>query len=352
MARLTAEGSWLGESGPESDIVLSSRVRLARNIAGVSFVNRASDPDRNEIVGMVRRAPLFATSDSALLWMEMDDLTERDRQLLVERHLISLQFADDSAPRGVAISRDETLSVMVNEEDHLRIQTMRSGLSLADAHTSVTAVANELEQELDFAFSPRWGFLTACPSNIGCGVRFSVMLHLPALRVTEEFERVRRAAKDLCLAVRGFHGEGTEATGDFFQVSNQVTLGVTEEELLEQFAGEVVPQLVEYERSARSILLNTRRVQLEDTVFRALGTLTSARMLESNEAIKLLSRVRLGVNLDLIKGPSIALLHRLLLQVQPAHLCSITGVSLEDESSARTARATLVRAGLDSELNS
>ena len=232
MARLTAEGSWLGESGPESDIVLSSRVRLARNIAGVSFVNRASDPDRNEVVGMVRRAPLFATSDSKLLWMEMDDLTERDRQLLVERHLISLQFADDSAPRGVAISRDETLSVMVNEEDHLRIQTMRSGLLLADAHTSVTAVANELEQELDFAFSPRWGFLTACPSNIGCGVRFSVMLHLPALRVTEEFERVRRAAKDLDLAVRGFHGEGTEATGDFFQVSNQVTLGVTEEELL------------------------------------------------------------------------------------------------------------------------
>lgn len=343
MVRLNDNGPWLGEEGPDSDIVVSSRVRLARNLAGVPFVNRASDADRNEVVGMVRRTPLFASDGGSLLWMEMEDLTLRDRQLLAERHLISKQFADADAPRGVAVSKDESLSVMVNEEDHLRVQTLWTGSALEEAHKRVAAINEELESYLDFAFSPRWGFLTACPTNVGCGVRFSVMLHLPALRITDELERVRRAAKDLQLAVRGFHGEGTESTGDFFQVSNQITLGVSEEDLLDAFANEVVPRLVDYERSARNLLLEKRRETLEDRVHRAMGVLQSARLLDANEAINLLSRIRVGIALGLLDSPPVRDVHRLLLHVQPAHLCSITGISLDDEDAARAARAQMVR---------
>jgi protein arginine kinase len=343
MVRFTDSGPWLGEEGPDSDVVVSSRVRLARNLDGIPFVNRASDADRNEIVGMVRRTPLFATDGGSLRWIEMSDLDECDRQQLVERHLVSKQFADSSAARGVGVSEDESLSVMVNEEDHLRIQTLWTGSALTRAHEKVAAINRELESHLDFAFNPRWGFLTACPTNVGCGVRFSVMLHLPALRITDELERVRRSAKDLDLAVRGFHGEGTESTGDFFQISNQITLGISEDDLLQAFAEDVVPRLVDYERSARQLLMEKKLSTLEDRVHRAHGILGNARMLEANEAINLLSRVRLGVSLGLLESISIQEVHRLLLHVQPAHLSALKGVALEDDESTRVARANLVR---------
>ena len=343
MVRLNENGPWLGETGQDSDVVVSTRVRLARNIDGVPFVNQATDADRNEIVGMVRRTPLFAADDGELDWVEVDELDGCDRRKLVERHLISRQFADSEASRGVGISRDESLSVMVNEEDHLRIQTLGTGSMLHEAHERIAAINRELESHLDFAFNPRWGFLTACPTNVGCGVRFSVMLHLPGLRITEELERVRRAAKDLNLAVRGFHGEGSESTGDFFQISNQVTLGVSEHDLLETFAGDIVPRLVDYERSARQLLLDKRIRNLEDRVHRAHGILASARMLEANETINLLSRVRLGVALGILKTPSVKDVHRLLLHVQPAHVSSITNAPLEDNEASRVARAQMVR---------
>jgi protein arginine kinase len=349
MKNTNDSGPWLGEDGPDADIVLSSRVRLARNLAGVPFVNRATDADRNEVVGIVRRTPLFAQNGGSLNWVEMEDIVDRDQRLLVERHLISSQFAEATFPRGVALSKDEFLSVMVNEEDHLRIQTLESGFALREAHERVTQLNSEFESSLDFAFSPRWGFLTACPTNVGCGVRFSVMLHLPALRMTDELNRVRRAAKDLHLAVRGFHGEGTESTGDFFQVSNQVTLGVSEEDLLEEFCEEVVPRLVEYERTSRKLLMERRRTTLEDRVHRALAILSSARLLDADEAIMLLSRIRIGQSLELIDVPSMKDIHRLLLHVQPAHLSSMTGLSLDDFDGARAARATLVRRTLGTE---
>ena len=343
MVRFNDNGPWLGESGEDSDVVVSSRVRLARNLDGIPFVNRASDADRNEIVGMVRRTPLFAAEGGSLRWVEMGDLDECDRRQLVERHLVSRQFADSPVARGVGVSEDETLSVMVNEEDHLRIQTLRTGSGLDHAYRLVEEANRELESHLEFAFSPRWGFLTACPTNVGCGVRFSVMLHFPALRITDELERVRRAAKDLNLAVRGFHGEGTESTGDFFQVSNQITLGVSEEDLLEAFAKDVVPRLVDYERSAREVLLGRKRPLLEDRIHRAWGLLTNARLLEAGEAINLLSRVRLGVSLGLLEETSMREVHRLLLHVQPAHLSALRNVPLEEEEASRSARAALVR---------
>lgn len=347
MTSAKENGPWLGEDGVDSDIVVSSRVRLARNVAGVPFVNRATDADRNEVVGIVRRTPLFGGEDGELNWVEMEGVTERDRNLLVERHLISSQFAEATFPRGVGLSKDETLSVMVNEEDHLRIQTLESGLALREAHDRVRKINEELESTIDFAFSPRWGFLTACPTNVGCGVRFSVMLHLPALRLTDELSRVRRAAKDLHLAVRGFHGEGTESMGDFFQISNQVTLGVSEEELLEEFCEDVVPRLIEYERTSRRMLVDKRRAMLEDSVHRARALLSAARLLDAGEAIELLSKIRFGRAVEVIDTPSMCDIHRLLLQVQPAHLSTISGVSQEDIEASRTERASLVRAALE-----
>lgn len=348
MERPDQNGPWLGELGTDSDVVVSSRARLARNIAGVPFVNRATDADRNEIVGMIRRSPLFAATTGTLRWLDMSVLDPCERQQLVERHLISSQFADSLLAGGVALNDEETLSLMVNEEDHLRIQTLWPGSSLEKSHQMVQELNAELEETLDFALSQRWGFLTACPTNVGCGIRFSVMLHLPALRMTDELERVRRAAKDLDLAVRGFHGEGSESTGDFFQVSNQVTLGVSEQDLLEAFANNVVPTLVDYERSARQILMEKHRTKLEDRIHRAMGILGNARMIETSEAINLLSRIRLGVTLGIIDSTTIQTVHRLLLLVQPAHLSSSAGFDMDDEDAARIARADMIRRELGS----
>ena len=174
----------VGGSGPDSDVVVSSRVRLARNIAGFPFVNKASDPQRHEILNMVRRCRFPEKTASDMIWVDMMQATPHDRQLLVERHLISKQFADESSPRGVAITSDETISIMVNEEDHLRIQSMVSGFGLQDAFGSIDEFDRQLAESMDFAFDERWGYLTACPTNVGCGIRLSVMLHLPAIRMS------------------------------------------------------------------------------------------------------------------------------------------------------------------------
>lgn len=343
--------SWLGESGSESDIVLSSRVRLARNLAGVPFVGRASDPDRNEVVGIVRRCPVFADREDGLNWLEMEELNEHERTMLVERHLISHQFADATFPRGVALSTDKRLSVMVNEEDHLRMQSLAPGFALREAFARVSAIRDEFESSLDFAFSPRWGFLTACPTNVGCGIRFSVMLHLPGLKMTEELGRVRQAAKDLHLAVRGYHGEGSESCGDLFQISNQITLGHSEEELLEKFNDDVVPLLLRYERSSRNLILTERRIMLEDKVQRALATLRSARLLGLNESTRLLSLLRLGQSLGLIERPGLRTVHQLLLDVQPAHLEATMQLGPDcPEEEARAARASHMRRVLEAVL--
>ena len=224
----------------DRDVVMSCRVRLARNVAGFPFVGRATHPQRREVLETVRAAAgpdeasvglaggrVGADAAERLAWIDLTSLPKRDRQLLWERHLVSKQFAEGDSPRAVAVSPDERFSLMVNEEDHVRIQVLRSGNALRDAFDAAMRVDAALGERLDFAFHQRWGYLTACPTNVGCGIRIGVMVHLRALRVTNEIEKVKRAAKELHLAVRGFHGEGSDATGDWFQISNQRTLGVT-----------------------------------------------------------------------------------------------------------------------------
>ena len=335
-----------GQDAPAADCVLSSRVRIARNLVGFPFVNRATPEQLSDVVHRVQASRLGGPFASGVRWVNVQASGAVDRLVLFERNLISRPFVEAPHPRSVAISADETASVMVNEEDHLRVQMLAPGLQLEALSERAFALDAALEGALEFAFHPRFGFLTACPTNVGTGIRVSAMLHLPGLALLEEIEKVKRAAKDLHLAVRGFHGEGTDAVGDFFQVSNQTTLGKSERDLVEEFMGSIVPRFVEYERAARRALVERDLAMLEDRFYRALGTLRSCRLLGFEEAIKLLSRVRLGVALGRLPGVPLALVNRLLLDVQPGHLARAVGCQLGDVRADRLARADVVRAAL------
>jgi protein arginine kinase len=339
-------GEWLRGSGPMCEIVISSRIRLARNVAGIPFLSRASRQQRQNLEHRVRDTLLSAPISGPTFYVDLEKAPEIDRQLLVERHLISKQHAATEGARGVAIGENETVSIMINEEDHLRIQVLRSGLQLDEAWTQINAIDDTLESQIDFAFHPRFGYLTACPTNVGTGIRVSVMLHLPALKLTGEIEKVFRAAKDMHLAVRGLYGEGTEATGDFYQISNQTTLGKTEDEIISDFRLVVIPKIIDYEHHARKLLLNERAVHLDDKVMRAQGILRSARLMASEETLSLLSHLRMGVHLGRIKDIDIRTINELFLLTQPAHLQKIQGRKLEGDQ-RRAARADFIRQRLN-----
>ncbi len=341
-------GEWLRGSGPHSEIVISSRIRYARNLAGFPFVNKANRRQRHEVLNLARDQIMANRLADNVLWVDLLDSPPLDRQLLVERHVISQQHAkaDDHVPRAVAIGADETFAIMVNEEDHMRIQVLRSGMQLAEAFDQIERIDDVLEERLDYAYSRRFGYLTACPTNVGTGIRVSVMLHLPALKLTGEIEKVRRAARDMHLAVRGLFGEGSEALGDLYQVSNQTTLGKSEPELLADFEHTVVPQIIAYEQQARQALVRQRPDALDDKVHRAWALLTHARVMGTEEVLSLLSHLRLGVNLGRIENVDIRTINELFLLTQPAHLQRLTGVEM-DPAARRVARAKLIRQRLE-----
>jgi len=342
----THAGEWLRGSGPLSDIVISSRVRLARNVGGFPFLARCTRSQRQALETKIRGAIFAANVAPRLLYVDLEQAPDLDRQLLVERHLISKQHKDAEGARGVAIGENESVSIMANEEDHLRIQVMRSGLQLEEAWQEITGIDDRLESSLDFSFHPRFGYLTACPTNVGTGIRVSVMLHLPALKLTGEIEKVYRAARDMKLAVRGLYGEGTEATGDFYQISNQTTLGRAEEEIISEFRRQVIPKIIDFEQHARRALISEKTVALDDTVCRALGILRSARLLKSEETLFLLSHVRMGVNLGRVKDVDINKINELFLLTRPAHLQKILGKRMDGDI-RRAARADFIRARLN-----
>jgi protein arginine kinase len=337
-------GEWLRGVGPQSDIVISSRVRLARNLAGYPFVARASARQHHEVLDRCRAEVMGGRLGEGVLWVDLRESTPLDRQLLVERHLISRQHAGagGALPRAVAIGADETFAIMVNEEDHLRIQSLRSGMQLDEAFNHVNRIDDLLEDRMEFAFSKRFGYLTACPTNVGTGIRVSVMMHLPALKLTGEIEKVRRAARDMHLAIRGLFGEGSEAMGDLYQVSNQTTLGKPEQEILSEFKHTVVPQVIAYEQQARRALLKQRQAQVDDKVWRAWATLTHAHVIDTEEVLALLSHLRMGVNMGRIDTVDITTINELFLLAQPAHLQKLIGAEM-DPTTRREARAKLIR---------
>ena len=338
-------GEWLRGSGPSGEVVISSRIRLARNIAGRFFVNRASADQRREVLDRCRMALGEAEADE-MLWLELHEQPDIDRQLLVERQLISRQHAESDEdrdwPRAVGVDAAERSALMINEEDHVRMACLRSGLQLIDAHEQADRLDDRLEEHLDWAYSSELGYLTACPTNVGTGLRASVMVHLPALKLSGEIDKVRRAARDMQLAVRGMFGEGSEALGDLYQISNQATLGRSEREILESLEGEVIPEVVGYELQAREALLHNRRSQLEDRVWRAWALLTHARVMSAEEVLSLLSHLRLGVSLGILEGISMALVNELFLLTQPAHLQKLLGAEI-DRGERQEQRARLIR---------
>ena len=319
-------GQWLRSGGPAGEVVISSRVRLARNLAGLPFLGRSTRSHQREL----EQRLWLEILDSGVLgeggfYVDVNAAGQLDRELLVERHLISRHHADGESPRGVAISADEIIAIMVNEEDHIRMQVLRSGQQLDAAAAQINAIDDKLDERLDFAFHGKYGYLTACPTNVGTGLRVSVMLHLPGLTLSGAIDKALRAAGDMHLAIRGLHGEGTAATGDFFQLSNQTTLGKTEQQIIEEFTDEVLPSFIDYELSARDGLSRSQQALIDDRIFRALATLKAARVMSTPEMMSLLSMVRLGVNIGKIGDVSLDTVNDLFLLAQPAHLQKMLG---------------------------
>lgn len=343
VARRASE--WLRGVGPMNEIVISTRIRLARNVRGFNFLSRADAEMRAEIATQLSSAIRKSTLLKDFANVDVEALDDLDRRLLVERQLISRQHAEGNGARRVAFDPTEVASLMVNEEDHLRIQVMRSGLQLDAAWEQIDKIDDAIAERVEYAFHPQFGHLTACPTNVGTGIRVSVMVHLPALRLTSELEKVGQAAKDMKLAIRGLYGEGTEALGDFFQISNQITLGRTESEFIDDFRDGVIPRIVEYEQAARRALLSSRLHALDDKIYRAMGLLQSARLISSNEALQCLSHVRMGLHVGRLKTVDLQTVNELFLQSQPAHLQKLQGERLNGEQRS-VARAALIRARL------
>lgn len=340
-AMLEHPGRWLSGEGPEADRILSTRVRLARNLAGTHFVGRALDDDLLRVYQSVTSAALAAEEFAGGSAQAISDFSVLDRQFLLERHLISHDLTGDSAARGLILSADERSSILVNEEDHLRIQALEGGFLLEDAWKRAARVDEALELRLSFAWSDDLGYLTACPTNVGTGMRASVLMHLPALVLTQKMKKILAGVNQVGLNVRGYYGEGTDVMGNFFQISNQVTLGDSEEATLTKLT-RVVRQILEWEEKAQELLLRQARLQVEDKVLRALGVLRYSRLLSSQEAIGLLSAVRFGHTLGLRNVPAVAVLNELLIRCQPAHLQKAAGREMNSEE-RNEYRATMVR---------
>ena len=343
--------SWLDASGEHADIVLSTRVRLARNLEGFAFGNRAREGERLRVLAAVRDAVGESPAIGPSVLVRVDQLMPEERFLLHERHLVSKELAglDPAHPvrSGAAVFLGDGLGVMVNEEDHLRIQAVRSGFDLGTAYGVADRADVELGGRVPYAFHQEFGFLTSCPTNTGTGMRASALMHLPGLVLTKEISKVLAGLQAVGLTYRGLYGEGSEVVGNFFQISNQTTLGRSEGELLEDLS-RVVRLLIGREEEARRVLLRDAGYIIEDKLWRAYGTLRYARSLSFEEAMNYLSGVRLAVGLKLITGLSVYTLNKLLIFSQSAHLAHGEGRALS-ESEANQARARYVRNALAEE---
>ncbi len=334
-------GEWLKGSGEQSHIVISSRVRLARNLSKRLFTNRAKKKELNEILVEVEGAMKAVDYFKDALFFRIPDLDNVDKQFLIERHLMSHDHASSPEGKALVVSKEEALSVMINEEDHLRTQVMQSGFNLDDTWRLANDIDDALSQKLDFAYSLQWGYLTACPTNTGTAMRGSVMLHLPALVMTRQINKVLNAISKLNFASRGFYGEGTQAIGNFYQISNQVSLGSSEQDVIQNITG-LIRQVIDQEEQARQALLLQNKAMLEDKIFRSLGILQNAHIISSQETVELLSMVRLGMDLGVVKGIDRQSINELFIMIQPAHLQKLEGKKLS-AAERDTKRASLIR---------
>lgn len=328
--------SWLNGKGPDSEIVFSSRIRLARNIEGFPFPSQATREQRTEILDRLRVVSPGIKSLKGSIFVQRDQTNDLDNQLLLERHLISQEHIALGKEKGVIMSKDEKISIMINEEDHLRMQVITSGFDLKDCWKVLSKIDDDLGEKINFSFLPDLGYLTACPTNVGTGLRASCMMHLPALILTKKIKKILELLTRISFTTRGLFGEGTQALGDFFQISNQVSLGLSEEELIDNLIG-VVNQVKEQEIDSRRTLLKKHKLSIEDNIWRALGILRNSRLISSKEALSHLSILSLGLDLGIIKSSDLKktkdpkeLVNNLFIMIQPAHLQKIESKSLKE----------------------
>lgn len=336
---------WFDGSGPGAEIVISSRIRLARNLVGYEFLPCLSAERQAQLLEELKETILSLDLGEKVFYVDVSKSSPLEQDLLVERHLISRRHAGGKGPRGAIIAPSESFTAMINEEDHLRVQVFKTGLQLKECWRQIDNIDNEIEKKVEYAFDPNYGYLTACPTNLGTGIRVSVMLHLPALKMTGQIDKFFNAARDTDLMVRGLFGEGTDAVGDFFQLSNQVTLGVSEEQIVEEFSESIVPKITQFEAMARQTLLTQQSDALDDKIQRALGVLRNARLISSQEALFLLSHVRMGINLGRVNGISLDAVNELFMLTQPAHLQLNSGQTL-DPDHRDAMRAKIIRSRL------
>ncbi len=333
---------WYHSEGPDSDIVISSRIRIARNLKNYVYTTRLPEAEQDQILDKVEASIAQAPTVSNAHYFRYKDLSELDRQFLIERHLVSIEHAGEKGRKAVAINSSEKISIMVLEEDHLRIQAFESGFNLAKAWEVIDQLDDELEADLDYAFDPRLGYLTACPTNVGTGLRASCMVHIPAMVLTKQIHKVIQALTKLNLATRGLYGEGTQAIGDYFQFSNQMTLGQNESEIIQNLES-VIRQVISHEREARQHMMEKKKGKFEDQIWRALGILKASRIISSTEATQYLSMVQLGVNVGLLPSQlGREDLNMLFGLIQPAHLQKMAGTTL-NASERDSRRAEIIR---------
>ncbi|OGX44745.1 MAG: protein arginine kinase [Omnitrophica WOR_2 bacterium RIFCSPLOWO2_12_FULL_51_8] len=338
---LNHTSEWLKGSGPNADIVISSRIRLARNLEKIPFPHWAGKDKREEVLKTIEQALSGLEHLKQGVILRLAGMDNLDKQFLVERHLMSLEHAQKTNYKAIAVDSEEVLAVMVNEEDHIRMQVMQSGFNLFEAWNIINQIDDYLAKGLRFAFSPEWGYLTACPTNTGTGMRGSVMLHLPALVMTRQVDRVLAAIAKLSFTTRGLYGEGTQATGNFFQISNQVSLGRSEPEIIDSING-IIQQIIEQENQAREAISAKNKPVLEDRINRSLGILKSARIISSQETAELLSMLRLGIDMGVIKDIDRRRVNELFIITQPAHLQKLESKKLSSEE-RDVKRAELIR---------
>jgi len=310
---------WLKGTGPNSDVVISTRVRFARNIEKIPFTHWANKKQKEQILSLAKEAADKANLLKGSLYLKMADVSELDRQFLIERHLMSPEHAYEPEYKALVIEPREIISIMINEEDHVRMQVIQSGFDLRNAWVLADKLDTELNQTLNYAYSVKWGYLTACPTNTGTGMRASLMLHLQALVMTRQINKVLQALAKLNITVRGLYGEGTEALGNFFQISNQITLGRPEEDIIGDFE-RVMNQVISREAQARGHLFMKEKAQITDRIMRAYGTLKTARIITSNETVNLMSDIRFGVHVGVLPNVDIKTINEIFMMVQPAHL--------------------------------
>jgi len=318
---------WMQGSGPFNDIILSSRIRLARNIADIPFPSGLEAERAKSVIGMVKDSLTKAEQSIELKDYIMKELSPIERQFLVERHLISPGLTKNITSGAVLISSDEVVSIMVNEEDHIRIQTILPGLQIKKSWEMASNIDDVLEQNLEYAYHENWGYLTSCPTNVGTGMRASVMVHLPALYITGNMNKILQTVAHIGLTIRGIYGEGTEISGNIFQISNQITLGRAEEEIIENLTA-VTRQIIDKEKEARKVLLESNRILIEDKLWRSWGIMKNARVMNSQECMKLLSDVRLGVDMGIIENIPIQLLNDIMIETQTACIQMNSGKEL------------------------